>query len=328
MKTKLVYSVVSNENDYYLEQAYISMSSARHHMPDVHIVLVIDKATSDHLAGFRKVETEIADEMIVVDLDPCLSAKKRSRLLKTSLRNVVDGDFLYVDGDTLIVSDLSDVDSFNFQIGAVKDRHVGMKSHPFSSIILTDLAKLGVDTPDVYFNSGVLLVKDNYETRQFFKSWKENYIKGLGKGVSQDQPSFAETRCSHDIVSELGDEWNCQMCSGIRYMYKAKVCHYFSSNSNICILNDAETLARIRQKESIPDTIQGLFVNPFLGIKEDNTIICGDDLNFHFTPQYKSIKSLLMSRSCVGKVIELIIRLNESYCRLKYNIFHSKRGNE
>ena len=108
MKTKLVYAIVSEENDCFLEQAYVSMSSARHVMPDVFITLVMDSRTAENLKGFRKTEAEFADEIVVVELDPALSAKKRSRLLKTSIRNVVDGDILYIDSDTLVVKDLSE----------------------------------------------------------------------------------------------------------------------------------------------------------------------------------------------------------------------------
>lgn len=49
MKTKVAYVVVSSPNDIYLEQAYVSMFSLKHHMPDAYIVLLTDRLTSESL---------------------------------------------------------------------------------------------------------------------------------------------------------------------------------------------------------------------------------------------------------------------------------------
>ena len=55
MKTKIAYVLVSSNDDVYLEQAYISMMSLRHHMPDAVVELLIDKETEKSLTG-RRVE--------------------------------------------------------------------------------------------------------------------------------------------------------------------------------------------------------------------------------------------------------------------------------
>ena len=78
MNTKLVYVLVSSEKDIYLEQAYVSMLSAKHHMPDAFISIIIDSVTKQSLTGIRKKEISIADEIIVVDLDQSYSAQKRT----------------------------------------------------------------------------------------------------------------------------------------------------------------------------------------------------------------------------------------------------------
>lgn len=49
MKTKIVYVIISSDDDIYLEQAYISMFSAKYYMPDCHI-----KLTSKTLIRCRK----------------------------------------------------------------------------------------------------------------------------------------------------------------------------------------------------------------------------------------------------------------------------------
>ena len=37
---KYVYALVSSATDYYLEQAFVSMFSLKHHMPDAYVVLM------------------------------------------------------------------------------------------------------------------------------------------------------------------------------------------------------------------------------------------------------------------------------------------------
>ena len=97
MKTKLLYVIISDERDIYLEQGYVSMCSAKMQMPECHITILTDVKTSDSFKDIRKEETKYADEIIKVPLDPDLPAQKRSRLLKTNARNYVDGDFLFID---------------------------------------------------------------------------------------------------------------------------------------------------------------------------------------------------------------------------------------
>lgn len=324
MKTKLVYVIVSDENDFYLEQTYVSMSSARNFMTDVFIVLVMDTKTAGNLKGFRKIEAEYANEIIVVDLDPSFPAKKRSRLLKTSLRNVVDGDFLYIDSDTLVVRDLSEADSFDFSLGAVLDRHTSLDSNPFLGYISPDLDTLGVVVKDdIYHNSGVIYAKDNQETREFFKRWNEHYLEGYLSGVTADQPALARTVCETNLMSLLDETWNCQISSGLRYARNARIWHYFSSNE-VYFLNNPESLMQIRKQERIPDNILSLFENPFLGFPNLCQIISGKELEFYASREFSNLRHLISRNTFVGKLIKSILRINERYYLMKKSFLKSK----
>ena len=54
MRTKLLYVLVSSKDDIYLEQAYVSMYSAKFYMPDCHIVLLTDNISNETFTGLRK----------------------------------------------------------------------------------------------------------------------------------------------------------------------------------------------------------------------------------------------------------------------------------
>ena len=124
----LLYVLVSSDNDFYLEQAYISMYSAKYHMPNAHITLLTDKATEATFTNNRKKEVEYADMIISVDLDTQkYNAHKRSRILKTSARQYVRGDYLYIDCDTVIVKPFPDFSHFNAPLMACWDTHSAFK---------------------------------------------------------------------------------------------------------------------------------------------------------------------------------------------------------
>ena len=59
MKTKIIYVLVSNENDCYLEQALVSIYSLRLYNPDANLLLLVDEETSRTLEnGIRKLRSE------------------------------------------------------------------------------------------------------------------------------------------------------------------------------------------------------------------------------------------------------------------------------
>ena len=53
MKTKIVYVVVSDETDIFLEQALLSIFSLRKHNPEAFVELVVDQITNDSISGKR-----------------------------------------------------------------------------------------------------------------------------------------------------------------------------------------------------------------------------------------------------------------------------------
>ena len=136
MKTKLVYVVVSSDKDVYLEQAYISMYSAKYYMPDAHIALITDTLSKDTFKGKREEELKYVDELVCVDLETKYNAQQRSRILKTSVRKYIKGDFLFIDSDTIIVKPLYDIDDCPFDIAACWDTHSIFEENPYRQICL------------------------------------------------------------------------------------------------------------------------------------------------------------------------------------------------
>ena len=121
MHTRFVYVLVSTPQDLFYEQTLVSVSSLKHYNPTAKVVLVVDDKTDETLLEKRASLQSLIEEKIVVPFPEEVANKQRSRRLKTNLRNIVKGDFLYLDSDTIVCDKLDEIDSFDFQIGMVWD---------------------------------------------------------------------------------------------------------------------------------------------------------------------------------------------------------------
>lgn len=215
MNTKILYVLVSSPGDIYLEQASLSVRSLRDHNPSSKAVLLTDRASFDAFGGRGVPGVDFAslfDEVIVEDLDPALSGMQRSRLLKTGMGLYVKGDFLYIDTDTIICRDLSEIDGCPYTLAACLDIHSPLPDHTHRDSIISLCRRVGFDAGGVseYFNSGVILVRESPESRKFFTLWQENYLEGSKAAVYSDQPSFAKTNAAlGNPIRRLDDSWNC-----------------------------------------------------------------------------------------------------------------------
>ena len=135
-----VYVLVSSPKDLYYEQALMSLYSLRLYMPDARTVVLVDSGTKATFTEENK-RTKLASfasEIISVDFDDKVSNVERSRLIKTSIPDYVDNDFLYIDCDTIIAGDLSEIENCPFETAGILHK-AGVKvaittDHPVSLI--------------------------------------------------------------------------------------------------------------------------------------------------------------------------------------------------
>lgn len=324
MKTKLLYILVSSPEDVYLEQAYVSATSARRLNPTAHITLLTDTATEasfgargEQDAAFRA----LFDEVVAVPLGPSLPPMMRSRLLKTGMREYVKGDFLFIDADTVVVRPLEDIDAVNASLAACRDLHAAFAEHPHRRATINMCKRLNFDVSgsENYFNSGVLLVKDTPENRRFFRLWMENYVKGQVAGIKPDQPSFAQTDAALGFpVQQLPGEWNCQVQNGIRYLKDAYILHYMVTNissgqeDKLYALNSKELLLRVRKEGLAP--VEEIIANPMLGYAHSVRVFAGEDLYFFQSRRYKWLRRKF--RGGKFSIHEWLLKVNDHLINL------------
>lgn len=163
---------------------------------------------------------------------------------------------------------------------------------------LRDCSKLGINIKDeeVYYNSGVIYVKDSPVAKKFYEKWNKNWLEGREKGVNMDQPAFNKTNIELGYpIQSLNDIWNCEFIHGIRFLKDAKILHYLCTNTiskknqASFLLRDKDVLMEIKKTGVIPESVRMCFDDPFKGIPPLTKIIAGEELYMQRTPLYQAL---------------------------------------
>lgn len=234
MKTQIVYVVVSSENDLFLEELWASLFSLRIYHPEATVKVLADEPTAKRIHKIPALDKMIT-EVVEVDVPKEYSAMARSRVIKTTIRNVIDGAFLYIDTDTVICHSLEEIDDFEYDIAAVPDLHQTLKDDFFRQSKIDRIknsVNVDISSDEYYFNGGVMYVADNELTRKFYNRWHENWESYMIDGVrGADQPPLVQTDKELGyIIKCLPDVFNCQVALSVRYLHEAYIVHFFHMN--------------------------------------------------------------------------------------------------
>lgn len=237
MNTPILYVLTSSESDLYLEELWVSLYSLHHFNKEVTVKVLSDKPTAERIKANPELLTMI-DELYPVDVPEEYPAKERSRFIKTNIRNLIDGDFLFIDTDTVICASLDEVDSLHVKnIGMVPELHGPFKEHLVYNHTVADTNRIfGIDAGNspYWFNSGCMLVRDNNFTHEFFAKWQENWkYSAFQKNNSSDQRALLKT--DHDygyIIECIPDVYNAQIAMSIKWFYEAKIIHFWHFRKN------------------------------------------------------------------------------------------------
>lgn len=228
MRTKIVYVLVSQESDYYYEMFLLSHYSLRLHHPkgDAEVVLVMDTDTHQRLVDKK---ASVLDDVtpVVVRIPEEYNVMQRSRYLKTSLRQRVEGDFLYIDCDTIICEPIDEIDIINEDIAMLPER--------MSDGWVKNLEKvqLGYLKNAAFYNTGIIYVKDTPDIYKLFEVWHASWKSYLHLGTNLDQPAFCkaaqETHCN---IKRMPSIWNYFLeRAEIDINPRAKIFHYLSHDN-------------------------------------------------------------------------------------------------
>ena len=293
MDLQIVYILTSTAQDYYLEQTLLSMYSLRLHNPNANIILVTDKESEKTFVGSRSLILKYTSKVLIFDTPEGYSNMKKSRFLKTNLRSLISGDYLFIDGDTIVCDSLEGIEAYKGDICAVADKHVILKQHNEKDRIKKVFKETGTyfDPERYYINSGVMLVRDTPVSHKLYNLWYEKWKANSLIGINIDQPAlaYADRQLNHP-VSLISGIWNCQIIeNGLKYLYSSHIIHYFASrkandNSSPYLLSSKKIYEDLRKKGKISDFVHDLCITPKDAFNEISVIVNSNDYKYLHSP--------------------------------------------
>lgn len=317
MKTKIVYVLVSSESDFYLEQTMISIRSLKINNPEASVTLVVDQKTANNLTNGREKILEDVNDYIKADVPERFTKVQSSRFIKTSLRHIVQGDYLFIDSDTVICDCLSEVDSFNEDLMMVLDLHLTLECHQHLADIKKWAEEIEWESPRYFYNSGVIFCRDTKYTRDFYTLWHNEWLKNCDKGFPRDQPTMCKINDQlGGFIKELEPSWNCQIVeNGLNFVNNAKIIHYFSSNNSKASpcpykLGDKYYYNQLRENNyDVTSEILDLLKNPKSAFQEKLLLLANGDTDFIQSPLIINLKKMYHTQPKLFNLVQGIARI-------------------
>lgn len=267
MNTKIVYVIVASEKSIYVEQAYMSIWSCKFHNPNASIIIYTDTDTLPLISQYPELK-DLTSEIISEEFDDTISKADRSRILKTTLRNRIKGDLLYVDSDTIFCGTIDELDNITYDIAMVEDMHAPTLMDSFlRKDILSRSILLFDSIPPInikYYNSGLLYSKDSKTSRDFYKKWHENWHLGRKRFcITIDQPALLQTTLKFkDKIYALNGIYNAQISLNDDFLEKGKILHFYGSiNNGLHPYFQKEYYSIIKEKHQLTEKIKKDIVN-------------------------------------------------------------------
>lgn len=299
MIPQIVYVLVANEKNLYLEEMWVSIFSLRRHHPEATVKVLVDMETKEYLSRFPQL-TSMIDETVVVQTPAGYNAKQRSRQIKTTIRNVLKGDYIFIDTDTVIckpldgiVEDIAEMKDFK-GIAAVREGHVTMKETPFPPTgTVKRIFDIDISQSPLMTNSGVMFVADIPFTHEFYKRWNENWKRScFEKGNSQDQPSLYATDCQYGyVIRELSGIYNAQVAMSLKYYADAVILHWwhmdFIEDQSYSPYFSLKIYQDLKKEGEITPQIEELIINAKQSFVSPTMPVGKEHILFLFSPAGK-----------------------------------------
>ena len=266
----------------YTDMAAVAALAVRRLHRQARIVLITDEPTARAIEqnkhALAKIVTEIIVQPTATDV-PGVS----SRYLRTILRQLVKGDYLYLDTDAIAVRPLDRGWPGTADLATARDRN----QHGITPLALPHIERLREKLQwkfrmDRYLNAGVMFVRDTPAAHAFYAEWHKRWKQALSLGIWQDQFSF--NSASTTGIATIGilpdrDNWVTHSTAMLRG--RARIFHFFAS---------------VYSDEIPGNTLLGHLISRFQqdGALDEETIACATRDNFPWMNEVR-LKHLLAS---------------------------------
>jgi hypothetical protein len=227
-RLQVCYVLVSQGWDRHAQMMWLSAQSLRLHEPNAWITLITDPESRLHLEQSAGQLLGAVDQVVTAE-STLENPQLRAFHIKTLMRRCVEGDFLYLDGDTLVVNRIAGALDVDAAVAAAVDFNFDHQFFPRQ--LREPYTRLGWTYPlPYYFNSGVVVMRDSAEAHEFSHEWTRRWLLLLKEGVPGDQDAFVTALFAMPIKwALLPKAFNAIVVKRNYRFREAKILHFFGS---------------------------------------------------------------------------------------------------
>lgn len=231
--TRYVYVLISHENSSYAAMCLISALSVRRVDASARITVLSDHLTLAMLRHHKHQLLEVADEVLDCSVEE--SPVRTSRIIKTTMLQRLQSDFIFLDVDTVIMRPIAPKLLEPYSLQMALDRSLQYPKPCFPDWLDPHYEQLGWACPTSrYYNSGVMMVRANEAARQLFEEWHRRWREFLVTGLHYDQPALNSSIDSLGVsVGILPIRYNAMVRVDEAFRWKARVLHFFAEGSRV-----------------------------------------------------------------------------------------------
>lgn len=257
---KVAYAVTSAGRDGFSAMTRISIVSLRHFNPGSTVLVAVDSDSLKALSAAGDPLLEECDEVLEIATPPG-DAQFRNRFVKTSLRERIEGPFLFLDSDTLIRGDIGPVFDGGVDIRGALNHSQDKSAWQIWEPDMRALEQMGWKTMAAgYINGGVIFYDDTDKARAFGRQWQANWLQSCGAtGRSKDQPALnAALERISPRFGLLAHPFNAQIKCNPATAPGALIWHYNSSVVEPPMTHVEVLVERVSRGESLetPEVIE------------------------------------------------------------------------
>lgn len=222
MAPHFVYVLIASADDLFAEMAAVSIATLRETTPGARITILSDETTRGLRTPGAALLHSLVDDWVCERLEAS-SPMERSRRLKLTCRHRIEGDFIYLDCDTLIARDLTALAQHRGDFAAVQD--LGQPLPEIRELV----ARKNWSLPARRFNGGVLGLRDTPRVRQMYETAASIWKEAASAGVYYDQlPFWIATKRAGLPVTWLSPSFNAQITMKTYAAIRPHIFHIFS----------------------------------------------------------------------------------------------------
>ena len=178
----------------------VSLATVRQSNPTAHIEIACDHHTYQAL--------QITGSQLLGEADavrgfptPEGTPTFRNRFVKTQLRLLLSGAFLFLDSDTVVRKPLSPLLNLHADIAAAPNHSADTLAEQIWSEDQANLDTMGWQVCEPYLNAGVIWYADTPAAHRFAEAWHRNWLANVERtGRYRDQTAFNQSLSMKDYI--------------------------------------------------------------------------------------------------------------------------------